>query len=175
MNFKFKRGESGQALLMAMIFLIVFTVMGFGLLVVFQMDTYTSRNLKLAEDSLNTAEEGILVGMAFAADKVNVAWTASASPGDSICLNSIDQAGKSKLYTENRYHYQVKVIRGGLTQSPGGETKSVSGTGASTTQWVSVTVQSVGMVVEDSKDLFSFSHKPPVQRKIQVVGRVPVN
>ena len=57
--------QKGQALFIAMIFLLALTLLGFGLLTMSTFDIHASRNLRLSTEALYAAEEGMLVGSAF--------------------------------------------------------------------------------------------------------------
>ena len=62
------KGEEGQALIIAIMFLIALTFLGLGLIMLSSIDIHSSRNLRMAGKALSAAEEGVVVGMAFAAD-----------------------------------------------------------------------------------------------------------
>lgn len=166
MKKKNSQSASGQALLMAIIFLLALTILGFGLILVSSVDTHSSRNLRLNEQALNVAEEGALMAMAYASDPASGDFIGLA-PGDSITLNSVTHAGKNP---DDPLHYEVKIIKGSQTETPAGQSIGTTGSGQPVI-WISVRIQSTGMVREEG-GAFSFINRPPIQRRVEVIARI---
>ncbi|HUT52275.1 MAG TPA: PilX N-terminal domain-containing pilus assembly protein [bacterium] len=170
------RGESGQALITAIIFLLALTFMGFGLVAMSTMDVSASRNLRLAEEALSAAEEGAFFGMAFAGNN-DTYFVTNSNEGNTIGLKSSTNAGKTEV---DRAQFQVLLTMGGRTEQPPGEIKAYSKYGGqmSSFMFVTVRVDSLGMVSEGQRStfkdiaLFDWAKRPMIKRSLEVVFRV---
>lgn len=168
-----KKAMEGQALIMAMIFLLALTFLGFGLVTVATIDVNASRNLRIAEEVLYTAEQGVLMGMAYASDPAT--GFSSLQPGDSVEISSLDtnpaMAGNQNGVRDNRdpLQYETKIIMRGLTQEPEGEMIDPD------IGYVLIEVQSTGYVSENpGGSLFDFNDVPRIRRNVQVMARLRI-
>lgn len=153
-----RKNQHGQALLMAIIFLLALTFLGFGLISVATMDINSSRNLRLSEEALSAAEEGALFALNYTPN--NLASIMEA-PSKTININSVTDGGK--LNTD-RLQYQVSIRIGARIEAPAGY-----GTNAIFNE---VIVHSVGSVADTSGFIFSSSQSSMIQRRIEVLARV---
>lgn len=168
------RGERGQALLMAIIFLLALTVLGFGLIMVSSLDTQSSRNLRLGEEALNTAEEGALAGMAYVSDPTK--GFATMSIGSGMTLDSITNSGRAD---KDPSQYQVHILMLGAAPVKEGDSAGKVGSVTPIT-YVLVRVRSRGMVSEKVGETFSvstnheFTNPPLIQRTVEIMARLRV-
>jgi PilX N-terminal len=107
------KGEEGQALFVAMIFLLALTLLGFGLLTMSTLDMHAARNLRLSTEALAAAEEGMLIGASYL-----LSDGGSKCGETSIDFDSETNVGYDPL-TE-RFHYFVEIIRIGEGEVPTG-------------------------------------------------------
>ena len=161
------RERNGQALLTALIFLLALTFMGFGLVTMSSIDVQSSRNLRLADEALVAAEEGVFLGLAWAGNPdtnfINLA------EGATVRLRSTTNAGKS---ASDRAHYDVLVTMGGITEAPAGTQVGKGGGQAVQFYYLLIRVQSVGMVTDTPKSVFDFLTRPQIKRTIDVMAKV---
>lgn len=165
--------ERGQALIVALIFLLAITFLGLGLIMVSSIDIHTSRNLRLAEKAMNAAEEGIMVGMAFASDPRS--GFIALARDDSIIIRSYDPGAGDHFNLGNNpqddHHFEVEVMMGGNAPVPPGEEigeKGVEGAVVFRGAWV----RSTGYVLEDAGAAFDAASPPLVSRRIEVLARI---
>jgi len=165
--------ERGQALIVALIFLLAITFLGLGLILVSSMDIHTSRNLRLAEKAMNAAEEGILVGMAFASD-TRSGFVALAQE-ESIIIRSYDPGGGDHFNLgkdpKDDHHFEVEVMMGGNAPVPPGEAVGEIGV-AGAVVFRGAWVRSTGYVLEEAGAEFNPASPPLVSRRIEVLARI---
>jgi hypothetical protein len=110
-----KMDQRGQALITAMIFLLALTFMGFGLVSMSSIDVKTSSSLRLGEEALMAAEEGVFLGMAWASNyQTNFTLLVE---GDTLGLNSLDNTNKKAT---DDTHFKVLLTMQGKAPTPAG-------------------------------------------------------
>ena len=168
----------GQALIMAMIFLLALTFLGFGLVTMATLDSASAKSLRLSSQVLEAAEEGVIAGMAYSADPVTgFKARTTVAPGNSVTFKSGDYFAADKKKT---LQYTAKVIMRGIAPSPPG---SAAGTGKcegcpTPPTYMLVEVQSTGFIYERPNRLrsvdFNFSNTPTINRNISALARIMI-
>ena len=151
--------KKGQALLVAMIFLLALTFLGFGLITLATIDIHSARNLRLAEEALTVAEQGALIGMAHASN-----------PSSRFAYKDMGEGDTISGTIGTRFHYQTEITMGGPGPVPEGEMFEAE------MSWAIIRVQSVGWVADTGTFSFAGSDKPTLQRRLEVLAniRVPI-
>ena len=177
-NNQINREESGQALITAIIFLLALTFMGFGLITMGTIDVSASRNLRLAEESMVAAEEGVFMGLAWAGNTdtnfVNMAT------GTTVHLYSTTN-GARDIY--DRAQFEVVITMGGVTEAEEGEGTGKSGASSTKFVFMQIQVDSMGYVAETPQKLpwmtsgtdwlkFDITKRPQIKRSIQVMAKI---
>lgn len=158
--------QQGQALIVAIIFLVALTFLGLGLIMLSSIDIHSSRNLRLAEKALSAAEEGVMVGMAYAAHSGS--GFNALNEGQSMTINSLTHNSAN-----DQYQYIVNLTMGGETEGGGGEAAA----GAVTAEgplasFRLVFIESTGYVLESPGDTFDPNNPPHIQRNLEIIARV---
>ncbi|MFO8059027.1 MAG: hypothetical protein R6V10_17210 [bacterium] len=156
--------REGQALIVAIIFLIALTFLGLGLIMLSSIDIHSSRNLRLSEKALSAAEEGVMVGMAYAASPTS--GFSSLNEGQTMTINSLTHNSDS-----DQYQYLVTLIMGGEAMVPKGEEIGVTAEGVKAS-FRTVVIRSEGYVLESPGATFDPSNPPHVQRDLEIIARV---
>ena len=98
---KQSKDQKGQALVMALIFLLALTFLGFGLVTMSTIDINTSRNLRLANEALAAAEQGAFLGLAYASNPDTDFY--KLAEGTTVRLRSTTNTGRDEHgYTPGR-------------------------------------------------------------------------
>lgn len=162
------KNEKGQALLVAMIFLLALTFLGFGLITVATIDIHSARNMRLAEEAFNAAEEGAIMALAYASEP-SIQFSGM-EPGYSVNLDSVTHAGKK---TKDRSHYQVTLKVENKINCPVGYMIGKRGE-AIEESCFQIRIRSTGMVTETANSLFDLSNRPKIQRTVEILARIRV-
>jgi hypothetical protein len=171
-----ERKNRGQALIMAMIFLLALTFLGFGLVTIATLDSASAKSLRLSTQVLEAAEEGVIAGMAFSADPIT--GFKAQSTGYSHTFKAGDfYAGDKK----SPLQYEVTVIMRGNAPSPAGwvnTSTKTSGQPWGTYTFMLVEVRSTGYIYERPYHFkgnpFDWAKTPTIRRTITVMARVMV-
>jgi hypothetical protein len=149
--------ERGQALITAMIFLLALTFMGFGLVSMSSIDVKTSSSLRLGEEALMAAEEGIFLGLAWASNsQTNFTLL---NDGDTWSLNSLDNTDKKAT---DDAHFEVMLTMLGPAPIPEGEQIDQD------TFFVNIRVASIGYVKK--RGIINIDDPPLVRRTMEVLA-----
>jgi Tfp pilus assembly protein PilX len=159
--------EKGQALITAIIFLLALTFMGFGLIVMSTIDVNSSRNLRLAEEALVSAEQGVFMGLAWAGNTET--GFLELAEGDTVHLRSTTNAGRSPW---ERAQFEVVMTMGGETEAGAGAGTGKSGSEAVAFVYKQVQIQSLGMVSESPRSIFDFTQRPQIKRTVELIAKV---
>ncbi len=166
---KAKKNQGGQALIMAIIFLLVLTFLGYALVTVATIDIHSSRNLRLAEEALMVAEEGALAGMSWAT--TNAIQISLVNPGTTVRQLTSQDMGARPANSKLRWNTEIVVV--GSTECPSGYQISK---GADTEKPSCALIRSVatGMVEELGGSAFNFglTARPLIQQRVSVTGRI---
>lgn len=167
------KNQRGQALLTAMIFLLALTFLGFGLITIATIDMHSARNLRLAQEALTAAEEGALMGLAYASQE-STGFMFMAE-GATVKFDSISEGVATAT---DRRHYQVELLMGDETDCPPGTSGVGRSAGAGGVRCVLMTALSTGMVSERpgfAVNLTAGSEKrPQIRRTVEIVARMVV-
>jgi hypothetical protein len=148
--------EKGQALLVAMIFLMALTFLGFGLVTIATIDMHSARNMRLAEEALTVAEQGALIGMAWASN-----------PSNKLATKDMGFNYSTPVQIGKHSWCDVKVILGGPGPVPEGEMfipELVD---------VMIIVQSEGWVGETTVGILA-GNKPKIMRTVEIQASIRV-
>jgi hypothetical protein len=170
----------GQALIMAMIFMVALTFLGFGLITVATVDVSSAKSLRLSTQVLEAAEEGVMAGMAYASDPLSGVLALPLNGSTVIHSGQFnDKDKKSPLQYETRIFMR--------DQSPSPRGFSIAGAktnapGAVNYIFVTVEIRSTGYISEASSakvqalgktgSVIDFSNPPAIRRNLQVLARV---
>lgn len=152
--------QRGQALITAMIFLLALTFMGFGLVSMSSIDVKTSSSLRLGEEALMAAEEGVFLGMAWASN-IDTNFTLLLE-GDTLGLNSLDNTDKKAT---DDTHFKVLLTMQGMAPTPAGEP-----TGKGAPVFFNLKVVSVGYV--QKRGIMNIADPPLVRRTMEVIALI---
>ncbi len=171
---KASQGQKGQALFVAIIFLLVLTFLGFGLISVSTIDIHSSRNLRLAEEALSAAEEGVMVGMAWAASDSGLVGIGQTNIGAALMdgntssvLVTLDSTNNTARTAQDHLQFTVVVLNadpeGGIAKgfADAGEALDVSSPKG---QFI---VRSTGVVRVGGAGLGS----PVISRTVEVIAQ----
>jgi len=165
-----RRGQTGQALLTAIMFLLILTFLGFALVTVATIDIHSSRNLRLAEEAFFVADRGALYAVGNASDILRQP-DPDVGQGDTIRVNSIGQGVSG---TNDRHQFEVLITNLGQTgcglaglRTGRFVTENVPG-GAGCKM---VRVQSMGLVDEGPAGILFVWTRPQVRRRVEMYGR----
>jgi hypothetical protein len=167
--------NQGQAIITALIFLTTLTFLGFGLLMVASIDSTIAENLKMGEDSLNAAEEGVIFGMAFASDSRN--GFVSLDQGQMVTVSSYDPSLPADNFHFNlnrsrreMYHFTVQMTMMGQAPPPPGAAVGVSAAGGIEV-FKMFRLRSTGRV-NAGGGLYDPVNPPAYQRTVEVIARI---
>ena len=153
-----KRQQKGQALLMALIFLLALTFLGFGLISIATLDINSSRNMRLSEEAMSAAEEGALFALNYVPNHMP---TIMAAANHTITIDSVTQGGK---LATNRLQYRVTLSLGAaMSPPPGYTTKAL---------FNELVVQSTGSVADSQGFAFGAGSTSIIERRVEVLARV---
>lgn len=165
------KGQRGQALIMAMMFMLALTFLGFGLVTVATLETKSSRNLRIAEEVLAATEEGVLTAMGWASDPNSPFQYAD--DGSSFVLDSIANGDKNAA---DPIQYRVTLRKISSTKAPRGSyIVGSSGSYLGKVMYSLTEIQSTGFVSETPGINFSFSSTPSVRRTLVVFARIRIS
>ncbi len=157
--------QEGQALIVALMFLIALTFLGLGLIMLSSIDIHSARNLRMAEKALTAAEEGTVVAMAFASDPDS--QFTQTDQGAHAHLSSVNDNFKS---ANEQQHFEVDVfMEGNILPPPGWEMAYYADFEVAT--FKQVLVESRGFV-QGRGETFNPANPPHVQQTVELRTRV---
>jgi len=165
-------GQKGQALIMAMVFLLALTFLGFGLITIATIDNKSSRNLRVAEQVLGAAEQGVLMCMAWAGENRTGFYLKTEGEFDDVrSSNHLQPLIITEIRSpKDRLQFECRVTMGRITETPSGEEigKAI---------FRQVQIQSTGYVSETIRGIdFTWGNAPTVRRDlvVQAVIKSPI-
>jgi|GEM_PF-5152109 len=156
------KGKEGQALIVAIMFLIALTFLGLGLIMLSSIDMHSSRNLRMAEKALSAAEEGVVVGMAFASDPDTGFVQTQAGTADVVSTDFKPATAEM--------HYDVDVTMEGDALPPEGWEMALL-PGYKPASFKQILIESDGYVVSPGNS-FDLNNPPHVHNTVVIRTRI---